>query len=161
MFSMRVLTDIGRPMAIFERDWDTQLPSEDEPDEHDQWRPVRLDGTDYNQLPQSLASSNSSRLASAGMPSTKTYAISTFNRSSELSVHMSRIISHLYAIRVRVLGQSSETLLSHLDQGLAKFYLDLPPHLRYSVNSKVPPPPHILVLHCQFFCALILLHRPL
>lgn len=30
---------VGRPQAIFERDYDTLFPSIDEPDEHEQWNP--------------------------------------------------------------------------------------------------------------------------
>lgn len=93
-----------------------------------------------------------------------------------------QIISNIYAIRIRVLGQSSETLLSLLDQSLASWYLALPPHLQYNPAGKTVPPPHvstqlllfrdlptdlgcavsqILSLHLQFYNSLILLHRPL
>jgi hypothetical protein len=132
-------------MGIFERDWDTSLPSEDEKDELDEWRPLRRDGTANPKLPGNAV----------------THSVSCFNRCADLSIHISRIISNIYAIRVRVLGQSSETLLAHLDQGLAKFYLQLPAHLQYTPNSTEVPLPAVLTLHCQFFTALILLHRPL
>jgi hypothetical protein len=132
-------------MGIFERDWDTSLPAEDEQDEHDEWHPLQRDGRPYPHVPNNLT----------------THAISCFNRCADLSIHISRIISNIYAIRIRVLGQSSETLLAHLDQGLAKFYLQLPPYLQYTPSSKEVPLPAVLTLHCQFFTALILLHRPL
>lgn len=54
-----------------------------------------------------------------------------------------QIISNIYAIRIRVLGQSSETLLSLLDQSLASWYLALPTHLQYNPASKKVPPPHV------------------
>lgn len=54
-----------------------------------------------------------------------------------------QIIANIYAIRIRVLGQSSETLLSLLDQSLASWYLALPPHLAYNPASKKVPPPHV------------------
>ena len=54
-----------------------------------------------------------------------------------------QIIANIYAIRTRVLGQSSETLLSLLDQSLASWYLALPPHLAYNPAAKKVPPPHV------------------
>lgn len=54
-----------------------------------------------------------------------------------------QIISNIYAIRIRVLGQSSETLLSLLDQSLASWFLALPPQLQYNPASKNMPPPHV------------------
>lgn len=61
----------------------------------------------------------------------------------------------------RVVGQSSEKLLSLLDQSLASWFLALPPHLAFNISSKRSvPPPHVLCLHLQFYSALILLHRP-
>lgn len=71
------------------------------------------------------------------------------------------MIAHIYAIRVRVLGQSSEALLQHLDQQLANWYIALPEHLRFTAGDAKVPPPHVLALHAYFFTALILLHRPL
>lgn len=152
---------IGRPMAIFERDYDVALPAEDEPDEHDIWRPIRPDGTDWSE-PPIMDTTNDPLLAQIrNYPQgVKSNSISCFNHSATLSVLFSRIIANLYAIRVRVLGQNSNTLLAHLDSALATFYLKLPPHLQYNSASKKIPPPHVLTLHCQFFAALILLHRP-
>ena len=152
---------IGRPMAIFERDYDVALPNEDEPDEHDIWRPIRPDGTDWSEVPIMDVSSESILSLVRNYPQgIKSNSISCFNYSATLAVIFSRIIASMYAIRVRVLGQNSETLLAHLDQALANWYLNLPSHLQYNSADKRVPPPHILVLHCQFFAALILLHRP-
>ena len=59
-----------------------------------------------------------------------------------------------------MLGQGSERLLAILDQSLASWFLALPPHLAFTIGSNRLPPPHVLTLHLQFYCALILLHRP-
>ncbi|GAA6023010.1 hypothetical protein JCM10207_002039 [Rhodosporidiobolus poonsookiae] len=155
---------IGRPGTIHERDYDCGFPSEDEPDEHEQWRPIRLDGTEWTSPakqgqeaefpPEEVA-----RVLMA-YPTGRAHTLSCFNAAGALAVIINRIISNIYAIRIRVLGQSSETLLSLLDQSLASWYLALPPHLQYNPASTKVPPPHILSLHLQFYSSLILLHRP-
>ncbi|ORY73251.1 fungal-specific transcription factor domain-domain-containing protein [Leucosporidium creatinivorum] len=149
---------IGRPGTIHERDYDTSFPSEDEPDEHEQWRPIRPDGTDWSVPPKSSDAEENRALQR--YPPTKAHTLSCFNAAGALAVVINRIIANIYAIRIRVLGQSSETLLSLLDQSLASWYLALPPHLAYNPASKKVPPPHVLSLHLQFYSALILLHRP-
>lgn len=152
---------------IFERDYDTAFASHDEPDEHEQWRAIRPDGTDLATEPNVQVSTPSSdaqmwdpSAPRPAYPQQKSYAISCFNYTASLSVLISRIVANIYAIKIRVLGQSSETLLSLLDQNLANWYLELPEHLRWSPSSKKIPPPHVLTLHAQFYTALILLHRP-
>ncbi|GAA6010201.1 hypothetical protein JCM11491_005388 [Sporobolomyces phaffii] len=153
---------IGRPGAIHERDYDTGFCSEDEPDEHEQWRPIRLDGTDFHSPPKNLDSQFPEEIARGlkSYPTTRAHTLSCFNAHAALAVIINRIISNIYAIRIRVLGQSSETLLSLLDQSLASWFLALPPHLAYNPNSPKVPPPHVLALHLQFYSSLILLHRP-
>ncbi|GAA6052521.1 hypothetical protein JCM3770_003807 [Rhodotorula araucariae] len=155
---------IGRPGTIHERDYDCGFPSEDEPDEHEQWRPIRLDGTEWTSPPNPKSSSETLSEENAKFlrtyPPTRAHTLSCFNAAGALAVIINRIISNIYAIRIRVLGQSSETLLSLLDQSLASWYLALPPHLQYNPASKKVPPPHILSLHLQFYSSLILLHRP-
>lgn len=151
-----------------ERDYCTSLPSEDEPDENEQWRPLRPDGTEWSSPPKA----DSDQISSPNLaryPPTRTNAISCFNAAGALAVIINRvsdgvpspsvprlfftdrflfvsslqIITNIYAIRVRVLGQSSETLLSLLDQSLASWYLALPPHLAYNPAAKKVPPPHV------------------
>ncbi|GAA5936055.1 uncharacterized protein JCM15063_002694 [Sporobolomyces koalae] len=153
---------IGRPGAIHERDYDTGFCSEDEPDEHEQWRPIRLDGTDYHspaKNPESQFPEEITKVLKA-YPTTRAHTLSCYNAKAALAVIINRIISNIYAIRIRVLGQSSETLLSLLDQSLASWFLALPPHLSYNPASSDVPAPHILSLHLQFYSSLILLHRP-
>ncbi|BGP06376.1 fungal-specific transcription factor domain-containing protein [Rhodotorula toruloides] len=153
---------IGRPGTIHERDYDCGFPSEDEPDEHEQWRPIRVDGTEWTSPPRSGSEEVPDEVAKflKSYPPTRAHTLSCFNAAGALAVIINRIIINIYAIRIRVLGQSSETLLSLLDQSLASWYLALPPHLQYNPASKKVPPPHILSLHLQFYSSLILLHRP-
>ncbi|KAI5480235.1 hypothetical protein MNV49_001566 [Pseudohyphozyma bogoriensis] len=149
---------IGRPGTIHERDYDTSFPSEDEPDENEQWKPLRPDGTHWSSPPK--PGSEAIRVNLTRYPNTKAHTMSCFNAAGALAVIINRIIINIYAIRIRVLGQSSDTLLSLLDQSLASWYLALPAHLTFDPTSKKVPPPHVLSLHLQFYSALILLHRP-
>jgi hypothetical protein len=71
-------------MAVHERDWDTAFPSEDEPDEHDGWRPDH-------------------RIEPGQVVHLKAHAISTFNRSASLAVHLGRVIIQLYGALLVVL----------------------------------------------------------
>lgn len=192
-----VSTYIGRPMMIFERDYDATFPSTDEPDEHEQWKGWSPDGNpiELSKLADQRYRSNQNDPGTQNQPTSdrqssesmstrnwnstleqKSHTISCFNRSASLSVLISRIVANIYAIRIRVIGQSSETLLSLLDQNLARWYLDLPEQLHYDAkitsssatqsdrggleNLKRAPTPHLLTLHAQFYTALILLHRP-
>ncbi|POW03080.1 hypothetical protein PSTT_11339 [Puccinia striiformis] len=192
-----VSTYIGRPMMIFERDYDTAFPSTNEPDEHESWKgctPKRSSlelsppaHSDYRNAAQGLKVEEGTTDPMTDCPATepdeaveqKSHTMSCFNRAASLSVLISRIVANIYAIRIRVIGQSSETLLSLLDQNLARWYLELPEQLHYRPqsipsrptptksggskghgNEKRAPTPHLLTLHAQFYTALILLHRP-
>lgn len=53
---------------------------------------------------------------------------------------------------------------------LDRWYFELPVHLRYECSGKSKggagggagvPLPHVLTLHMQYWCAVLLLHRPL
>lgn len=77
------------------------------------------------------------------------------------AIILSKIVQALYAVRSGP-GRHAESL--RLDQELDKWYFELPDHLRYdSARSKkgATPPPHVLVLHMQYWCVVLLLHRPL
>lgn len=80
---------IGRPGTIHERDYDTSFPSEDEPDEHEQWRPLRPDGTDWSVPPK--ADSDDPQVALARYPPTKAYTLSCFNAAGALAVIINRV----------------------------------------------------------------------
>lgn len=52
--------------------------------------------------------------------------------------------------------------LSLLEAQLDKWYNALPDHLRYEPASRRPlPAPHIIMLHLDYWCTVLLLHRPL
>jgi hypothetical protein len=72
------------------------------------------------------------------------------------------IVQTIYAVRTA----SSRHLEAATFEGLLdKWYLELPEHLRFDVGAatagKAPAPlPNVLTLHMQYWCAVLLLHRP-
>ncbi|KAF8153056.1 fungal-specific transcription factor domain-containing protein [Crassisporium funariophilum] len=134
-----VSTYIGRPLMIFERDFDTTLPNEDDSEELEKW---------------SLVNANHER-----MPSVPGRVISCFNASASLSGILSMIVQAIYAVRPVSSRHAESTLLEGL---LDKWYIDLPDHLRYEPGSskQAVPLPNVLTLHLQYWCAVLLLHRP-
>ncbi|KAH6910608.1 fungal-specific transcription factor domain-containing protein [Coprinopsis sp. MPI-PUGE-AT-0042] len=122
-----ISTYIGRPLMIFERDFDTPLPSDDDPEEMDGW-PIRSAADTSNPIP--------------------CHRISCFNASSTLSGILSTMVQAIYAVRP-VSSRYAEALV--LEGLLEKWYLGLSEHLRYDINSqKETPLPHILTLHMQY-----------
>ena len=73
---------------------------------------------------------------------------------------LSQLCQGIYAIKP---PGNRPVELAKLDNQLTKWSLELPEHLRFDPASpKIPPPPpHILTLHMQYWCTVLLLHRPL
>lgn len=73
---------------------------------------------------------------------------------------LSKIVQDIYAVRPNPRWHAESMVLEGL---LDKWYIELPDHLRYDPGlSKQPPPlPNVLTLHMQYWCAVLLLHRPL
>lgn len=140
---------IGRPVAVFEHDFDTELPSVEELDELEVWvthpSPVYLDDGTEESSPAPITATG--------------YVISCFNESAKLSIILSMIMQTIYPIRPHSFRQ---TEFNRIEQLLNKWYLELPEHLRFDANSPkyVTQPPHILTLHMQYWCTVLLLHRP-
>ncbi|KAJ7057212.1 fungal-specific transcription factor domain-containing protein, partial [Mycena amicta] len=137
-----VSTYIGRPLAIYERDFDTSLPSETDAEETEEWSP--------------------SAEAPVQAPPRPGRVISCFNASARLANILSQILQSIYALRPQA---SRHVELVVLDGQLEKWRLSLPPHLQYdpavrTSAAEVPLPP-VLTLHMQYWCAVLLLYRPL
>ncbi|TDL26037.1 hypothetical protein BD410DRAFT_562461 [Rickenella mellea] len=130
----------GRPVAIRESDFDTELPQEQEMDELELW------------IPHPAVQAGFTSPLSA-------HAMSCFKAAATLSLIQGRIVERLYAVRRlpdAMQGQLAEELEKHLDH----WYQTLPSHLHYdSLNTNLIYPPHVLTLHIQYWCAVILLHR--
>ncbi|KAF8240532.1 hypothetical protein L208DRAFT_1427978 [Tricholoma matsutake] len=136
-----VSTYIGRPLMIFERDFDARLPSENDPEEMEDWPSACYHIDKLQTVPGRI--------------------ISCFNASAVLSGILSKIVQAIYAVHTVPNRHTEGALLEGL---LSKWYIELPPHLRFEQagSAKRPvPPPHILTLHMQYWCAVLLLHRPL
>ncbi|KAJ6481874.1 fungal-specific transcription factor domain-containing protein [Mycena sanguinolenta] len=137
-----VSTYIGRPLAIFERDFDTSLPSESDAEELEEWTPP-----------------SDSRGSAAPRPG---HVISCFNASARLAGILSQIVQSIYALRP---ASSRHAELVVLDGLLEKWHLALPTHLQHdparTIRSGVETPlQQVLTLHMQYWCAVLLLHRP-
>ncbi|KAG1760291.1 fungal-specific transcription factor domain-containing protein [Suillus occidentalis] len=146
-----VSTYIGRPLAIFERDYDTLLPGEDESEEMELWTPHESPPPD---------SRGHGYPPSAEMRSSITgRVLSSFNASATLfyvlATILSKLVQSMYAIHP-VTSRHAEAV--QLEELLNKWYLDLPEHLQLKQGTVVPP--HILTLHMQYWCTTLLLHRP-
>ncbi|EIN14455.1 hypothetical protein PUNSTDRAFT_49242 [Punctularia strigosozonata HHB-11173 SS5] len=138
---------IGRPLAIFDHDFDQTFPSDAETEETEDWQPV-----------------NSEPL----VPSDKTFEpyppvparlISCFNASAKLSLITGKLMRDIYAIKP---SQGRYSAALRLEEDLDKWYLDLPQSIRYDVAAPPSnvPPPHVLTLHMQYWTTVLLLHRP-
>ncbi|KAJ7248172.1 fungal-specific transcription factor domain-containing protein [Mycena haematopus] len=137
-----VSTYIGRPLAIFERDFDTSLPSENDAEELEEWAPP-----------------SESPVSAAPRPG---HVISCFNASARLSGILSQIVQSIYALRP---ASSRHAELVVLDGQLEKWHLALPTHLQHDPartirNGVDVPLQQVLTLHMQYWCAVLLLHRP-
>ncbi|TDL17280.1 hypothetical protein BD410DRAFT_730171 [Rickenella mellea] len=130
-----------RPVAIREREFDTGLPSEDERDEVEQWQPHR---------------SVSQRARYGPVVS---HTLSCFNAATTLSIIQGCIVDQIYPVRKTPNARQMKDL-SGLETRLGQWYRNLPKHLHYDVSNNSPvPPPHILTLHVQYWCSVLLLHR--
>ncbi|THH29489.1 hypothetical protein EUX98_g4687 [Antrodiella citrinella] len=140
---------IGRPVAIFENDFDTELPDIDQPDEHETWTP-------HPSLP---TLEDPSEFHPQVVPSATSNAISCFNEFAKLSIILSMIVQIMYPIRRHVFRSSEYVRLEKL---LDKWYYELPDHLQFDPASSKEStlPPHGLTLHMHYWCTVLLLHRP-
>jgi hypothetical protein len=137
-----VSTYVGRPLCILERDFDTELPSIDESEEMEEWQPAKCDRETYNYPPFPI------------------HTLSCFKASAALSIILGEVVHLIYAVRPDP-GRHSESI--RLGALLDKWLLDLPEHLRFDPSNwkkPHPPSPFLITLHMQYWCLVLLLHRP-
>ena len=148
---------------IFESDYDTTLPSEGDIEEQEEWVLLNHLGESLPGVPGRIiscfnASANlcTSVIELAPFPLFFGFILSIFYLANILS----RIVQTIYAVRPIPHRYAESKALEGL---LDKWKIDLPDHLRYEPGlSKQPLPlPNVLTLHMQYWCAVLLLHRPL
>ncbi|KAH8112249.1 fungal-specific transcription factor domain-containing protein [Phellopilus nigrolimitatus] len=149
-----VSTYIGRPLSIFESDYDTQLPGVEDTEELELWEP-------HSSMPNSVLTDPIEAAYAPLQPFTPVpgRVLSCFNESARLSSILAMIVQAIYAVKP-VPSRHLEAL--QLERTLDRWYMDLPEYLCYdtSVKSASVPPPNVLTLHMQYWCAVLLLHRP-
>ncbi|KAF8754768.1 Fungal specific transcription factor domain [Rhizoctonia solani] len=131
-----VSTYIGRPLAVFERDYDTRWPDQDLDEIDQDWVDIVKDDSvtagSYEPVPGRV--------------------LECFAAASKLSAILSRIVEALYSIRPGSTPKSAERV--QLEEELEKWALALPVYLRYDITrgvlllhrpsirfNKPPPPP--------------------
>ncbi|EMD37552.1 hypothetical protein CERSUDRAFT_114195 [Gelatoporia subvermispora B] len=133
---------LGRPVAIREVDYSVPLPSVPENDAGATWCHHNL----HSLIP--------------GATPIPSRPMLYFKEASSLSVILGEVITQIYPVS-RVSTTPRRTLMEDLHLRLLKWYLDLPEPLKYSAGSTRPcPAPHILILHIQYWAAVLFLHRP-
>ena len=74
---------------------------------------------------------------------------------------MSEIMAKIYPVKW-YMDAPRRTLLDELESALHNWMIELPDELRFhETGSRTPPPPHVLVLHAEYYSALLLLYRAL
>lgn len=73
---------------------------------------------------------------------------------------LSNIVETIYAVHPPP-AHSRHTESALLEKRLDKWFVELPEHLQISCASTTMPLPHVLTLHMQYWCSVLLVHRPL
>ncbi|KAG8928581.1 hypothetical protein FRC01_005706 [Tulasnella sp. 417] len=143
-----VSTYIGRPLSVYEHDYDTHIPEEDPEEENELW-------AEYPTFAAGVEQIEHLKLSSKPQPAR---VISCFKQSITLSKLLGGIVRNLYVIRV----PSSSTRYREralIEQKLEKWLIELPEHFRCE-NPNKPTSPNVLTLHMQYWCTVLLLNRP-
>ena len=143
---------------IFESDYDTTLPNDTDIEEQEEWVLVDPVGKSLPGVPGRIMSCFN---ASANL-CTSVIELVVFvfmlNNCYVANI-LGRIVQTIYAVRPIPRRHAESKVLEGL---LDKWNIDLPDHLRYEPGSKqLVPLPNVLTLHMQYWCAVLLLHRPL
>ncbi|KAJ3556519.1 hypothetical protein NM688_g1984 [Phlebia brevispora] len=131
---------LGRPVMYRKGDFDTPEPGIDLNGD-ELWRPYPPDalGQDFTPISANV--------------------MLAFQGQCKLSFLTSEIMTRVYPVK-----WSSESRrrdhLDDLENSLHNWLIDLPEPIQYHENGKRPiPPPHVLVLHIEYYSAVLLLHR--
>ncbi|CBQ71527.1 conserved hypothetical protein [Sporisorium reilianum SRZ2] len=168
-------TALDKPAQLRSAEIEADWPSVQEADEYDLWlNETTRKFVDKSQLPY--------------LEGVKVHALSSFKAWAEVMAILERILEEVYSPqakrdRRRTKGTSDYEALLRLNDRLAKWRADLPPHLRWSGTWTSPEllpsastrrstaerkecdphrgfPPQILTMRSWYCICLILLHRP-
>ena len=78
-----------------------------------------------------------------------------------LAVIITDIMDQIYPVKSTQDAPPRQQSLQRLEERLHKWQINLPDHLRYSAGHAQTPLPHILILHIEYYSAVLLLHRAL
>ena len=74
---------------------------------------------------------------------------------------MSEIMAKVYPVKWSM-DTPRRVLLDQLESALHNWMIELPDALRYhETGNRTAPPPHVLILHAEYYSALLLLYRAL
>jgi len=133
---------LGRPVIVHEADFSTMLPQVTEVEDQVVWTAMHT------------SSQGQSLTAMPGLRQ------SYHRAAAALTVIHGEIVEKIYPV-ARVDPTPRRALMERIHSRLLQWSIDLPEALRYSSQSRQPcPPPHVLVLHIQFWSMMLLLHRP-
>ncbi|KZT68249.1 hypothetical protein DAEQUDRAFT_728053 [Daedalea quercina L-15889] len=133
---------LGRPVIVHEADFSALPPPASETEDEVPWVPMNLDPQGQHITPV------------PGVRQSYHRALAT------LAVIHGEIVEKIYPV-TRVNAAPRRALMEQIHSRLITWSLELPEALQYSSTSTRPcPPPHVLVLHIQFWSMILLLHRP-
>ena len=143
---------------IFDSDFDTALPSADDPEEYDEWSMDTPSGQKSTNVPgRNISCFNAS--ATLGLFCLPCRLSAFIELHPFTAGILGMIVQSIYAVRPVSSRHAESTVLEGL---LDKWYFELPEHLRYEPSSsKQIPLPNVLTLHMQYWTTVLLLHRPL
>ena len=87
--------------------------------------------------------------------------LNLFGVQPTLAVVITDIMDQIYPVKSTPDAPPRRQLLQRLEERLHKWQINLPDHLRYSAGHAETPLPHILILHIEYYSAVLLLHRAL
>ncbi|KAG8741371.1 hypothetical protein FRC10_002936 [Ceratobasidium sp. 414] len=122
-----VSTYIGRPLAVFERDYDTRWPDSAESESQGE---EKGDDVWVDIVKEERGE------AKGGYEPAPGKVLECFSAASKLSAILSHIVEGLYSIRPSNTGSRSAERIE-LEEQLEKWMLALPPYLRYDISRGV------------------------
>ncbi|KIP10141.1 hypothetical protein PHLGIDRAFT_11523 [Phlebiopsis gigantea 11061_1 CR5-6] len=134
-------TWLGRPVMYKMGDFDTPIPDQDINEDQELWRPY----------PRHVLGPTFTPMAS--------HVMTCFRAQCKLSFIMSEIMAKMYPVKW-YMDQPRRAIMDKLESALHNWMIDLPDELRYHESGgRTPPPPHVLILHAEYYSALLLLYR--